>query len=221
VVDGKVVSASLWPYRQKALVGYSYGNNSEGIQSFKTTKQFVYDYTREATTSAVNGVVQGNKGAWTRYETPPIQEGVPFKNTLAFLSWDGQVYQMNTGEGQTGFTDLGQPISFTWTYKANDFGDSGRRKVGGGVVTSFRATADLSGIQVSQASDMERTFTALPDTLTIDSGKYKVVSLRSSLHDRKFQYLQVKYTGAVSAPIEFTSVDFIVAGLKQAATASE
>lgn len=228
LVEGRVVSSTLWPYRQKVLVGYSAGSIVNNDPTFKSTKQFVYDYTREGRTSSQIGNITSisNSGSWVKYDGPPIQEGVPFGQSLAFISWDGKVYEMRGGESVEDFTDIGQPITFSWTYKANDFGDSGRRKVGGGVVTSFRATASLSGIQVAQASDMERAFTTLSDTLTIDSSQYKVVSLRSSLHDRKFQYLQLKYTGSVSAPIEFTSLDYIVAGLthkglKQAATAAE
>jgi hypothetical protein len=165
-----VIGVALWPDKQKALVSHSKGEDGPP-RWYWSTNQFVYDFTRDK---------EGKVGSWTRYEGPPMLQAAKLDTGLVLLGADNKLYEMKDGTDDSHFTDIGQPISFSWIYKACDFGDSGRRKVGGGVVTSFRATNDLSGIQVHQASDMSRDFEAIPDTLTIDADKYKVVSLRST-----------------------------------------
>jgi hypothetical protein len=215
--DHSVVSCVTWPYKQKAIIGYNEGSPTV---SYKATSQVVYDYSRERTLQSatssqdVRSITETADGSWTTYSGIPMVGAAPYKDSIMSIGWDGQLYEILPGKSGVEYRDNGAPISFSWTYKACDFGDSGRRKVAAAVVTSLKSLTNATNIQVEQAVDMSRTFSVLADRINIDMTDYKVISVRSSLKDRKFNHLQLRYTGSSLAnPIEFTGLDFSISGL--------
>jgi len=176
---------------------------------------YVYDHSREGKGQDL--------GAWTRFDNHDITAAVNDNQDLYMGTARGGVVSYRREGLDSDYRDESSAITARILYKACSFGDEGRRKVCGGVITHWRAVGNTSTTSLTTAVDLEDNFEAA-DTFSLatdaasaglsSSFDYKVQTFKSSIPNRRFNYLQVKLeNAALDEPIELVGIDFVVSGL--------
>lgn len=192
----------------------------------------VYNHNREEEIHA-NQPYATARGAWSTYDSHPTTGWTNLLSNSYFGSTNGRVFWVRRLNDNTDYRDDSSPINVNILIGATDFGDGGKRKFIKYVTTHYRALTDSIGTSLSTAIDLSDsfhptdTFKILKNTITnglSDTGSNKVVSIQSSLGQKKGIYIQLLYTNStIDEPIAITGIDYSVTGLsergiKQAAT---
>lgn len=189
------------------------------------TEVYVYDHTKE---DDFLGGPGAGIGAWSRYDSI---------NSVGWCNLDGDEYyagvdgfvriRRNAGD-LTDYRDDDQAIEMVVTLRMMDFGNAGLRKVLGGLHSHFRAIGRSEGTTITVATDGGSYFLST-DAIIIDvdetvdglgdTQQPKIISIRSSIKPRRFQYLQAKYTNStIDEDIELAGVDYVIGGLTESGT---
>jgi hypothetical protein len=174
----------------------------------------VYNHTRE---------YEGRgDGSWTRYTNHPVTGWSNLGADSYFASTSGRVFIIRRLGEATDLRDDNQPISWLFLPRANDAGDSGRRKVFKQAITHFRIPADSVGTVLETALDLSSTFQPTDPfqlTASVADGlggteMRKVQPIDHSIGAKMGVYLQLRYTNnTLDEPVEITAIDYRVAGL--------
>ncbi len=172
----------------------------------ENSKVFTYNHTRE--------YQQQGEGSWTSYDNHPATWWTNLLTDAYFSTTSGAVMKIRTVGDETDFRDDASAINMEVTFRALDFGDAGIRKVIGSVLAHFRNAADMESTQLLSALNLSPDFEAL-DNFKVVKESDKVVSLQFAVGKRKGLYFQIKMTNsAIDEPVELTSIDVRVAGLR-------
>jgi hypothetical protein len=202
-----------YAFGQKYKLSVPYGT------AVKNSVVLVYDHTRELYDKYVGGLGYGSKydnllGAWTRYDNHAATGWANLNADAFFGTTGGQVYSIrNTGE-VSDFRDDTEAINMEVIYKALDFGDPSRRKLCYGIVTHVKVLTDTLGLTLYSSTDMHNQWEFVGAVPTPTKTDRKILSLRSTIPNRRFLWLQVKYVDNVKdEPVQLAEIDFVVAGL--------
>jgi len=175
---------------------------------------YVYDYSKEQA---------GQTGSWTRYDNHPSTGWVNLRADSYFSSTSGKVFSIRRAGNLSDFRDDSTSINFEFITRANNFGQSGRRKQFRHVVSHFRAIQsteenslyvglDLKG-EFSETQAFKITLDTSLDNLS-DTVNSKITSIRHSFQREKGVYIQLKYSNnGIDQDIDLSGISFAVSGL--------
>lgn len=183
---------------------------------------FIYDHKRES------GDERGSWTTWTGYD--PVS-WLNFQGNIYHGGRHGLAYIDRYAGDSTDHRDDDRVISAVVQLRPSDFGVSGSRKNLSRVVVQFRRSddADITDVEVSAATDMERYFIPCdPFTLRYnpvntgiagDRTSPVIYSIAFSVPVRKAEFHQVQLAVAVKdQPIEITQITYHVDLLTTAGT---
>lgn len=183
---------------------------------------FTYDHKRES---------GDERGAWTTWTGYDPVSWLNFQGNIYHGGRHGITYVDRSSGDATDHRDDDRAISATVQLRPSDFGVSGSRKNLARVVVQFRRSddADITGISVSAATDMERYFIPCdPFTLRYnpmntgiagDRTSPVIYSISFSVPVRKAEFHQVQIAVAVKdQPVEITQITYHVDLLTSAGT---
>lgn len=179
---------------------------------------FTYSHTQESSDQV---------GAWSRYDNHPATGWANLGADAYFGSTLGRVFVVRRAGDRTDFRDDASPIQFEAILRATDFGDSGIRKVIGGITTHFRMPVDrtqpMDGTVLSTAADfldqyIQTTPLELPRDITPteldDQARQRLVFVQSSIKYRRITYIQVSYTNSsYDEDVEIAGITYRVSAL--------
>lgn len=188
----------------------SYVENSEA---------YVYNHTGED---------EGRQGAWSRYDNHPAIGWANLASNAFFAATSGRVFSIrNLGE-DSDFRDDSSSINMVVQTRANDFGDTARRKVLDKVLVDYRVGAESTETVLSFALDLESEYTATQaftvtkptDTTGLsDRVARDVVSIMHSLGRRRGNYVSIQISNnEMDRQVEIAGITYRIAGLTDRGT---
>lgn len=197
-------------------IGRQYKLSVPLVDSSVNSEVYVYDHTAE---------VAGRLGAWSRFDNHPATGWANLNQDAFFASSNGRVFSIRRTGSETDFRDDNESINMELVTRANDFGNSGIRKVIDKIVVHYRVGARNTGTSVSTAVDLEQEYrsttpfvvpkpaatTGIGDSIAQD-----VTTISHSTDRRRGVYFQVKVANdTIDENVEVAGIDHQVGGLKE------
>lgn len=182
----------------------------------ENSQVFVYDHTAE---------LEDQPGSWLVFRNHPSTGWANLGRDAYMASTTGRVFSVRRVGDETDYRDDSSAIEMDVEFRAQDFGNSGIRKLVGGFVVQYRVPAISEGTEASVAVDLSSEYLAVTDatvvgsaplTGTSDTPTQKVVSIRydPARETRKGIFYQVRLVnGAYDEGVEVCCIDYSVAGL--------
>ena len=178
----------------------------------RATEVYVYDYGDEQA---------GQVGGWSTFNNIPSTGWASDGVNSYFGSSIGKVFRIRDTATDSDYRDDDQPVAWTGTYRALDFGSS-KRKLLRAIVSHFRVlktdsstTLDI-GVDLTTEFKPTSSFTLTESTedglSTIVNNKVK--SIRQNVPVQKGVYFQLRYSNStIDTPVALAGISFHVAGL--------
>lgn len=196
----------------KLSVSISADEQSNGYVS--PNQVYVYDHTAED---------QGKTGAWDRYDNHPSIGWANLGSNAFFASTTGRVFILRNTNEKTDFRDDDTGILFRLDTRANDFGNSGIRKVLDNATVHYRTNENSSNTTVSYSTDLDQEYTETTEFNLIigssesglsDTSSRDIISLRHSLSRRRGIYVALRIeNNGIDESLEVAGIDYKVGGL--------
>ena len=161
---------------------------------------YVYDHTREDDSQAGPG--QGD-GAWSRHDAIPSLGWANLEADEFYARPDGRVFVRRRSGTAADYRDGADPIAFSCTLRAMDFGNPGIRKNIRRISSHFRAIMDSIGTTMSAAINLSKNFLTL-DTFVIDGSDTPVVA--SNADEVQRQQAAATQFALISSTLEALSI---------------
>jgi hypothetical protein len=179
----------------------------------KNTTMLVYDHTREG---------HGQEhGAWTKFTNFDVTGWANLQNDAFFATNDGQVFSVRRTGTESDYRDdasaVDEMIVLTRPFT---FGEPGLRHKIRSLLSRFKVDGTMTGTTLSTSVDLSENFTNITNfsiTEAASTDPYlarQVVTLRSSVPNQKFLYLQLKYNNStIDESVTLAGMSFTVAPL--------
>lgn len=175
---------------------------------------FVYDHTNE---------VEKGVGAWTRYDNHPTTGWCNLNQDAYFCSSTGRIYVIRRRGDEVDYQDDHAAYTFRLQLRANDFGQSGARKIYDSIFIGYR-TAVPSEAQVGTAVDTQQEYTPVTGARIVTPGTSQdgfsdevgrdVLTVEHNTSRRKGVSMSVQVeTSTRLQTVEIASVEFRVASI--------
>lgn len=173
----------------------------------------VYNHTRE---------MEGILGSWTTYDNHSATGWANLGNDSFFGNVNGRVMIIRRLGEDSDYRDDSSAVEMSWTTRAMDMGDSGRRKLFSRIVTHYRnVDGVVSGTTLGVSMNTNGVFQET-DTFTLrspsevdnlsDSGTQTIFPVISVAEEKTGVYIQCRYENStIDEPVEITGIDFRVA----------
>lgn len=141
-------------------VGRKYKLSVPLVGASSTTEVYVYDHTNE---------VENGIGAWTRYDSHPSTGWCNLNQDAFFSSSTGRMFVIRRMGDEVDYQDDHSAIDCRLQLRANDFGQSGYRKMVDQITINYR-TAVPSSAAVGTAVDTEQEYTPVTGARIVTPG---------------------------------------------------
>lgn len=185
------------------------------IQGNTTAQEvFVYDHTNE---------VEKGVGAWTRYDNHPSTGWCNLNQDAFFCTSTGRMMVIRRRGDEVDYQDDHSAYTFRLQLRANDFGQSGSRKLYQSIFIGYRTTVP-SMAQVGTAVDTQQEYTPVTGARIVTPGTNldgssdevgrDVLTVSHSTSRRKGVSMSVQVeTSTRLQTVEIASVEFEVAAI--------
>jgi hypothetical protein len=180
----------------------------------ENSEVYVYNHTAED---------EGQLGAWGRYDSHPATGWANLNSDAFFGSTNGRVLLIRNTGLTSDYRDDNEAIEFSLETRANDFGNSGIRKVLDKVIVHYRTGAESENTSVDYSVDLEEEYEStsqftVPRNSTAtgvdDSLAKSVVSIAHSVTRRRGTHFGIKVSNdGIDESVEVVGIDFRVGGL--------
>lgn len=187
----------------------------------ENSEVYVYNHTSEDFGPATYGA--STRGAWSRYDNHPATGWANLSSDAFFSSTSGRVFSVRTAGDQTDYRDDSSAITMTMDLRANDFGNSGIRKVVDSIVVHYRVASTSNSTSLDYSLDLEEEYSpttgviirkSSANTGLSDIVNRAIVTIRHNIARRRAVYMQVRIENtAIDDSVEVAGVDFRVGGL--------
>jgi len=199
----------------KLSVPISSTTSSNGY--IEPSEAYIYNHTAES-------LGQNQMGAWSRYDNHPATGWANLANDAFFGATSGRVFSIRRAGSVDDYRDDSSGITFQLDTRANDFGNSGIRKVLDGAIIHYRSPVTSSTTELLYAVDLETEYfpttpmrivkpqstTGLSDTISKD-----INTIRHDIGRRRGVYFQLRIANAtLDESVEVAGIDYRVGGLK-------
>lgn len=141
-------------------VGRKYKLSVPLVGDTRASEVFVYDHTNE---------VENGVGAWTRYDSHPSTGWCNLNQDAFFSSSTGRMFVIRRMGNEVDYQDDHSAIDCRLQLRANDFGQSGYRKVIDEITINYR-TAVPANAAVGTAVDTEQEYTPVTGAVIVTPG---------------------------------------------------
>jgi len=195
-------------------VGRKYKLSVPLLSETRTSEVFVYDHTNE---------VEKGVGAWTRYDNHPTTGWCNLNQDAFFCTSTGRMMVIRRMGDEVDYQDDHAAYTFRLQLRANDFGQSGSRKIYDSIYIGYR-TAVPSNAQVGTAVDTEQEYVNVTGARIVvpgtnldgasDAVGRDVLTVRHNTSRRKGVSMSVQVeTSTRLETVEIASVEFRVASV--------
>lgn len=189
----------------------------------ENNEAYVYDHTLDG--QVVANTAATRLGAWGHYDNHPATGWANLAQDEYFASSTGRVFSTRRVGDATDARDDNQPINFSVTFRAQDFGNSGVRKVVDALVVKYRAGADSTGTKLNYSVDLESEYaetspvilrTNVPVNDLSDMVSRDIIAIRHNIGRRRGVYFTIQITNStIDEHIEIAGIDYKVGGLTE------
>lgn len=182
----------------------------------------VYNHTKEDSSSYSANYGPRVTGAWTTYTNHSATGWANLGNDSFFGNVNGRVMIIRRTSEKYDYRDDSSAVEMTFTTRAMDMGDSGRRKLFSRIVTHYRnAVGVMSGTTLGVSLNTVNVFQPT-DTFVLrhptevtnlsDEGVQTIFPVVSVSQEKIGVYIQCQYLNStIDEPVEITGIDFRVA----------